>query len=325
MMTRKEKMLWILYGIVLLLLFLLSSTDLIIKEKKTQVYKISVIIEDISDENYVNFRKGMDRAAIELHADVSLITLYDKGSGEQQRELMLREQQDGCKALIVAPADKEQILSMQEDKRMNVPLVLLNSEVSSGGDKIVERIGFDYYQMGQELGKRITEEQSPDKTVYLFRKQEPDSVSVRFQEGLLSELKPWGYEIIIQESSREGDLREAAEQIAGRNKDQAVIVALDPASLTEAAQTYSEAGEALKLKGLYGRGNTVRLLNYLDKGVIRGLCITDDFSAGYLSVKMAVELAENRMAEEVGNLESRCIRREDLRNVEYEKMLFPIE
>ena len=85
MMTRKEKMLWILYGIVLLLLFLLSSTDLIIKEKKTQVYKISVIIEDISDENYVNFRKGMDRAAIELHADVSLITLYDKGSGEQPR------------------------------------------------------------------------------------------------------------------------------------------------------------------------------------------------------------------------------------------------
>ena len=59
--------------------------------------------------------------------------------------------------------------------------------------------------------------------------------------------------------------------------------------------------------------------------MIRGLCITDDFSAGYLSVKMAVELAENRMAEEVGNLESRCIRREDLRNVEYEKMLFPIE
>ncbi len=87
MMTRKEKMLWILYGIVLLLLFLLSSTDLIIKEKKTQIYKISVIIEDASDENYVNFRKGMDRAAIELHADVSFITLYDRGSGEQQREL----------------------------------------------------------------------------------------------------------------------------------------------------------------------------------------------------------------------------------------------
>ena len=40
---------------------------------------------------------------------------------------------------------------------------------------------------------------------------------------------------------------------------------------------------------------------------------------------MAVELAENRIAEDTQKLESRYIRREDLRNVEYEKMLFPIE
>lgn len=325
MMTRKEKMLWILYGIILLLLFLLSSTDLIIKEKKTQIYKISVIIEDISDENYVNFRKGMDRAAIELHADVSFITLYDKGSGEQQRELMLREQQDGCKALIVSPADEEQLLAMQEDKRINVPLVLLNSQAGSRGDGLVERIGFDYYQMGQELGKLIVKEQGPDNFAYLLRKKEPDSVSIQFQDGILSELKQWGYETVIQESRGDGDLREAGEQMGGRSGKQAVVVALDPASLTEAAQIFSEMGEDLKMKGLYGRGNTVRLLNYLDKGVIQGLCITDDFSAGYLSVKLAVELAENRIGEGAGNLESRCISREDLRNVEYEKMLFPIE
>ena len=79
-MSRKEKMLWIFYGLILVLLFLLSSTDLIIKEKETQVYVISVIIEDSSDDNYVNFRKGMDRAAIDLNADVSFITLYDKGN-----------------------------------------------------------------------------------------------------------------------------------------------------------------------------------------------------------------------------------------------------
>ena len=34
-MTRREKMIWSLLAGVLVLLFLLSSTDLIIKEKKT--------------------------------------------------------------------------------------------------------------------------------------------------------------------------------------------------------------------------------------------------------------------------------------------------
>ena len=43
---------------VLAVLFLLSSTDLIIKEEAAEVYPVSVIIGDTSDENYVNFRKG---------------------------------------------------------------------------------------------------------------------------------------------------------------------------------------------------------------------------------------------------------------------------
>lgn len=58
-MNRKVKFLWILYGMVLAVLFLLSSTDLIIKEEAAEVYPISVIIGDTSDENYVNFRKGI--------------------------------------------------------------------------------------------------------------------------------------------------------------------------------------------------------------------------------------------------------------------------
>ena len=97
MSNHKERVFWILYGMVLVLLFLLSSTDLIIKEKKAQIYAISVIVEDTVDDNYVNFRKGMDRAAIEYNVDVSFITLYDEGSREQQEELILREQQDGSR------------------------------------------------------------------------------------------------------------------------------------------------------------------------------------------------------------------------------------
>ncbi|MCI8661315.1 MAG: substrate-binding domain-containing protein [Lachnospiraceae bacterium] len=323
MITKKEKALWILYGVVLFLLFLLSSTNLIIKEKERRIYGISVIIEDTSDDNYVNFRKGMDRAAMELYGDVSFITLYDKGSVKQQEELILREQQDGCKALIVAPVDAKRVLEMQEDKRINVPLILLNSEIGSGGDGITERIGFDYYQMGQDLGKQILEDSVFEgkirRKAFLFG--ETDPVSIQFRDGILDQLKPEGVEIVLWEGS-EASLKEALE---GKQGEQMVLIALDPVSLTEMAQLLLDMGTENKSPGLYGRGTAVRLLNYLDKGVIQGLCITDDFSAGYLSVKMAVELAENQIVEDLGYLESRCIRREDLRDVEFEKMLYPIE
>ena len=72
----KEKCSGALWAGVLVLLFLMSSTDLIIKEKKVEIYPISVIIEDANDDYYVNFNKGMDKAAVEFHGDVSFITLY---------------------------------------------------------------------------------------------------------------------------------------------------------------------------------------------------------------------------------------------------------
>ena len=56
-MTGKENFFWIFYGLVLLGLFLLSSTDLIIKEEEAGIYPISVIVGDTTDDQYVNSAK----------------------------------------------------------------------------------------------------------------------------------------------------------------------------------------------------------------------------------------------------------------------------
>ena len=65
-MSNKEKIMWAAGAICLVFLFLLSSTDWIIAEKEREVYQISVIVEDSNDEYYVNFKKGMDKAAESL-------------------------------------------------------------------------------------------------------------------------------------------------------------------------------------------------------------------------------------------------------------------
>ena len=71
--------------------------------------------------------------------------------------------------------------------------------------------------------------------------------------------------------------------------------------------------------------NPWSILNFLDKGIIKGLCITDDFSAGYLSVKAAIELAEGGAVQTGNYLDSYFIRRGDLRDEKYEKILYPVE
>lgn len=326
MINGKEKLLWILYGIVLITLFLLSSTDLIIKEKKAEIYPVSVIIEDTTDDYYVNFRKGMERAAVELNADVSFITLYEQGNRKQQMDFAMREQEDGSRALIVAAVDEELVYELQNVKRMTTPLVLLNADPESVKGDTAEGITFDYYRMGCQLGERLIKEQTAECPIYLFSCNGHELVNRRIAEGLFDVLKPAGFtwkEYCLEQSS---DFKTTLEGLFCADGEEAVIAALDPESLTAAAQLLSEDTEhVFSVRALYGRGNTVPILNYLDKGVIQGLCIEDDFSAGYVSVRTAVELMNGRFRREQEDLKELCIGREELRTGGYEKMLCPIE
>lgn len=325
MMNRKENLLWVLYGGVLIFLFLLSSTDLIIKEKKAEVYPISVIVEDTSDDHYVNFRKGMERAAMELNADVSFITLYEQGNRQQQMDLLMREQEDGNRAVIAAPVDEEAVSELQAVRRASVPMVLLNTESELIKNENAAGITCDYHSMGCRLGERLLKE-AAGYPVYLFGSRGHSLVNERLEAGLRSVLEPEGVEVRSYFLQKADGLGDVLGRLSGVSGDGAVVVALDPESLLAAAQLLEDGESGLSwIRGLYGRGNTVPILNYLDKGVIRGLCITDDFSAGYVSVEMAVELLRGHTRKEQKYLESGCIGREELRSGIYEKMLYPIE
>lgn len=324
MITRKEKLWWVFYGAVLVLLFLLSSTDLIIKERETEVYPLSVVIDDTGDDHYVNFKKGMDRAAIELNADVSFISLYEENDQDQQLEMMVREQQDGAKALIVTPVEEAAIEQVLVEKRVTVPLVLVNSELPL--DKIAAVVTTDYYEMGRKLAEQVSARYSPDIPVYLFAGARENSVTRRFGDGVEASLSEAGFHMTMFEKKEEGTFRKAIEELVYPGSRKVVVIALDQSSLSETAAILADSTVySTYVMGLYGRGTTIPILNYLDRGVISGICVTDDFSAGYLSVKRAVEAVTNQIWEEQTLLESYYIEKEDLRKEQYEKMLYPIE
>ena len=89
MIGKRGKILAALYMIFLVILFLMCSTDLIIREPENEIYQVAVIIEAAGDDNYGNFRKGMDRAAVEFNADVRFITLYERLDGGRKGGIML--------------------------------------------------------------------------------------------------------------------------------------------------------------------------------------------------------------------------------------------
>lgn len=325
MMGRRSKIALLLYLVFLTVLFLMCSTDLIIREPEKEVYQIAVIIEDVRDDNYGNFRKGMDQAAVELNADVRFITLYEKLDGEQQMELILREQQDGADALIVAPADEEQVAMALIQKQVTVPVVLLGSGLT--GEGITGTVGADYRSMGEQLGCRLAEDVPEHTTVWLLSDPARQSVMSRlFSEGAVGVLEDRGFKCQTVTRDEEEGFGGFLKELERLPKDSPVLLAESPEILTEAAGIVEDSYVLQdKIWGLYGRGSSLSILNYLDRGTVTGICVADEFSEGYFSVLMAAQAVESSGIQKTLTMDSYYIEKEELRNPVYEKMLYPIE
>lgn len=322
MIGKKGKVMIALYTVFLVVLFLMCSTDLIIREPEKEIYELAVIIEDTSDENYGNFRKGMDQAAIEFNADVRFITLYERLNADGQMELIERERQDGVDALIVAPVDEERVKDALSQMQGNVQTVLLGTGESCG--ELRGAVVVDHREMGRQMAAEMAE-RLPEgcPVVMLEDKERQNGAGRRFLEGASEVFAESGHD--CQTLCPEGE--EAYRKLIGNLPGSgAAILAGTPEMLLAAADVLEKYPVlSVRVKGLYGRGNTLPVLDDLDSGLIAGLCVTDEFSRGYFSVSMAVDALEGKAQGEPLVLESYYIEKEDLREPKYEKMLFPVE
>ncbi len=322
MIGRRSKILLFFYMIFLVVLFLMCSTDLIIREPEKEVYQVAVIIEDVRDDNYSNFRKGMDQAAIEFNADVHFITLYEKLDAEQQMELILREEQDGADALIVVPVDERQVKEAVAEKRIGIPVVLFGTKAAE--EKAAGEIIVDYRKMGEQMAEQMAGRISDGCPVLLLAESHGrNAINNDFLEGAAEVLESGGHSCLMAEPDETGGYKNISETLS---YGPAAILAGSPESLSETAGVLSENPFLRdQAEGLFGRGNTLQILNDLDGELITGICVTDEFSRGYFSVSMAVQALEGKSVREPMVMDSYYIEKKDLREPEYEKILFPVE
>ena len=198
-MTRREKMIWSLLAGVLVLLFLLSSTDLIIKEKKTEIYPISIVIGDTTDDYYANFRKGVDKAADEYNVDVNFITLYEKGDVTEQMELLKREIDDGAKAVVLVPLKQQECSAILDGMVLGSPLIVMGTIFP--GDWVMSGISQDYQETGKMLGEAIARENTPDKPVLVFSEGLEYGYNKEVYSSLLAALSQAGFHVQLYEST----------------------------------------------------------------------------------------------------------------------------
>ncbi|MEG2297725.1 MAG: sugar ABC transporter substrate-binding protein, partial [Clostridium sp.] len=104
----------------------------------------------------------------------------------------------------------------------------------------------------------------------------------------------------------------------------AVVIALDTESLTEMAGIIELNQTEFGGIALYGPGTNLKILRYMEDGIIKGVLTENMYDAGYLSMEEAVEAIDNKNIKETVRLDSFFLEKSDIKKKEFEKMLYPI-
>lgn len=323
-MSVREKLAWAACAVLLVFLYLASSTDLIIKEREVEIHPVSIILNDVNDAYYQNFKKGVDQAARDYYADTSYTTLYDEISQEQQLQLISREMEDGAQAIVVIPVEGEALMDSLREQKSQIPFVVLGT---AGGDSAVSsRISVDSREAGRRLAEEALKELPAGVSCWLFAADVRLGETRLVLDGVESVLKEHGADYVLREMEEEESLLASLQEEYERTGEQAAVIALDKESLTETAEILKADGSLREgLAGVYGMGSTTSLLGSLDAGLIDGLVTFDQYTAGYLSVEKAVEAIQSGKNGEDIQLDYFYITRDNMWDKSFETMLYPME
>lgn len=311
-MKKVEKYIFIVCGVMIILLWILSSTDLILKEKVEEVYRISVIVNDSEEKNWEYFQRGMEYAADQYHVEINFVTLYDGISQRKQNEAIAREAEGDAQILVVCPVDAQEFQEfLVENSLKEKPVLTLKMKVQS--DKVIANIGSDEAERGRMLGNMIAGEAEEEERVWIGVNRHKKELYQEFCKSLQETLQSYG----IESSLNVWSMTEELENIEERQTT--IFVGADVGTAELLAERMPERGK----EKLYANGISAGIVHDMENGTIDGIAVTDETSMGCLTVANALKLLRGDKIADL-MIDQYVISSEDVYSRQYEQVLFPI-
>ena len=314
---------WIVWFISIILLFVISQTNLILKEEIPKVYQVSLILDGEDESKYINLKKGVDEAAKKYNIDINLITLNNMS----QKELIESEEENGTDGIIMLA---------KNDLKINLiksPMVVLKSkdmEVFDTGRStsanpsinISKRtINIDHTDMIVKLYSSFDEKYDGSSPVYVFA----NDLNLAGVAKEIDFLKSKQSSNIILVKGDEKEFRTAIEDLV-HSKKNAYIFSLDKVSTDNICKILGGSSVYKEhIQGFYCIGATTFFLNKLSDGSIDAIAILNEYEEGYSAVEML--MADLKKTNYMSNIdmENMLVDKESLENEDIKKVLFPID
>lgn len=300
----------LMLGILLILLILLVLYPAQVR-RRPDLLEMSVIAREADGSAWATARQGMERAAADLNVELRFLYPGQSNSTQEQELLLRREVDSGASAILLFPADREDLADEVRSASARAALVTLETDMEDAAGYV----GVDNAALGEALGRAVLNGVPRGGTVLLVQATSQRSgVGDRLtaaEEVLRSEGREIRYfsgtaDAMAEELSREGIQ---------------AVVAFEASSLERAAEA---AGRMEDPPLLYGAGSTAAITAGLEQGRITSILAQNAFSAGYLAVQSAARLSRRETAEPPALLPFFTVRRENMYEPEYQKLLFPV-
>ena len=100
------------------------------------------------------------------------------------------------------------------------------------------------------------------------------------------------------------------------------MVALDNAGLEAVCEYALKTSDSVRI---FGEGTSIKIVSYLDDGIINSMVVPNEYYMGYQSVVAIVRRLDNRLTPmEDQQISYRVVNRDNLFDVSNQRVLFPV-
>ncbi len=325
-MEMKNKNIFIIaIAVLLTFTFIVSTSALIMSGISEEPVKVSVILDDSSSVRWTSFISGLEQAAKDTGIKVKVVNTTRNLSLSQQNLLINQELNNGADGIILQLNSSRGTENMISNISRKAVLLL----VDTSGDMDVDVEGrsaciqVNNVELGRALANEVSiaygKELKGKKIGIVAGNLRQNSNSERLQ-GFTENIKASGATTAWIDSN----INYVSDKIGQRQQDNPadILVALDNSGL-EAACEY-----ALRQSGpptIFGEGTSIKVVSYLDDGLITSMVVPNEYYMGYQSITAVSSRLDNKltpMEDEI--IAFRVVNRDNLFDENNQRMLFPV-
>lgn len=317
-MTGKQKLFILLDILFLAVLFVISSTDFVWKERKEDVSNISVIVDIPQDGINMNLREGAKKAAQAYHADLHFLNLREYEAQQVDMQTLVQQELDtGCEGILLRCGSGRVTEQILEQIPVGVPVVLWDTEAES--PRVKSAASFDRDAVARLLVEKVAEARDKGQSVTLVSHKNCGD-QVKELHDLLEELFPQAGVMVRRVEL--ADYTEAQALVSGLVAQGGnMVVSCDAQALEAMALVCEKNDDTLPL---YGMGWSGTLREQVEKGNIKGIVVADAYGAGYFGVrKLTGFLRGEDQKEEKKTVPTVWVTGENMYDRSREAILFP--